>query len=64
MNSTVKTIMFWVFILICLMLLWGVVSQGTRRGQRAGDLLLRTVDKVQQGWCRTPPSRARNCTAT
>ncbi len=27
MNSTVKTIMFWVFILICLMLLWGVVSR-------------------------------------
>jgi cell division protease FtsH len=26
-NSTVKTIMFWVFILICLMLLWGVVSK-------------------------------------
>ena len=29
MNSTVKTIMFWVFILICLVLLWGVVSHGT-----------------------------------
>ncbi len=29
MNSTVKTIMFWVFILICLMLLWGVVSRST-----------------------------------
>ncbi len=28
MNSTVKTIMFWVFILICLMLLWGVVQKG------------------------------------
>ena len=28
-NSTVKTIMFWVFILICLMLLWGVVSRST-----------------------------------
>jgi cell division protease FtsH len=27
-NSTVKTIMFWVFILICLMLLWGVVQKG------------------------------------
>ncbi|HEY2470613.1 MAG TPA: ATP-dependent zinc metalloprotease FtsH [Terracidiphilus sp.] len=29
MNSTVKTIMFWVFILICLVLLWGVVQHGT-----------------------------------
>ncbi len=29
MNSTVKTIMFWVFILICLLMLWTVVSKGT-----------------------------------
>jgi cell division protease FtsH len=28
-NSTVKTIMFWVFILICLMMLWAVVSKST-----------------------------------
>lgn len=28
MNSSVKTIMFWVFILVCLMLLWGVVEKG------------------------------------
>jgi len=28
-NSTVKTIMFWVFILICLLMLWTVVSKGT-----------------------------------
>ena len=34
-NSTVKTIMFWVFILICLVLLWGVVSKGTGMGQGA-----------------------------
>ncbi len=33
MNSTVKTIMFWVFILICLMLLWGVVQRGTSMGK-------------------------------
>ena len=32
MNSTVKTIMFWVFILICLVLLWGVVEKGTNLG--------------------------------
>src|SRR5450631_3554254 len=32
-NSTVKTIMFWVFILICLMLLWGVVQRGTSMGK-------------------------------
>jgi cell division protease FtsH len=28
-NSTVKTIMFWVFILVCLMMLWAVVSKST-----------------------------------
>ena len=29
MNSSVKTIMFWVFILICLMMLWAVVERST-----------------------------------
>ena len=28
-NSTVKTILFWVFILVCLMLLWTVVQRGS-----------------------------------
>jgi cell division protease FtsH len=37
-NSTVKTIMFWVFILICLMLLWGVVQRGTSMGGKQTEL--------------------------
>jgi len=32
-NSTVKTIMFWVFILVCLMLLWTVVQRGSSMGK-------------------------------
>ena len=32
-NSTVKTIIFWVFILISLMLLWGVVQKSTGGGK-------------------------------
>jgi cell division protease FtsH len=37
-NSTVKTIMFWVFILICLMLLWGVVQRGTNMGGKDAEV--------------------------
>ncbi len=29
MNSTVKTIIFWVFILACLVLLWQIVQKST-----------------------------------
>jgi hypothetical protein len=28
-NKLLRTVMFWVFILVCLMLLWGVVEKGT-----------------------------------
>ena len=49
MNSTVKTIMFWVFILICLMLLWAVVLAEHEHGEGPGDPLLRSVDKVERG---------------
>ncbi len=35
--------MFWVFILICLMLLWGSGAEGRKHGQRAGVLLLRSL---------------------
>ncbi|HVZ82881.1 MAG TPA: ATP-dependent zinc metalloprotease FtsH [Terracidiphilus sp.] len=38
MNSTVKTIMFWVFILICLMLLWGVVSRSGNLGGKDAEV--------------------------
>ena len=51
MNSTIKTIMFWVFILICLVLLWGVVQRGTNMGGKDADIsysdLLSKVDAQQ-----------------
>jgi len=50
-NSTVKTIMFWVFILICLMLLWGVVQRGTNMGGKDTEVsysdLLDRIDAQQ-----------------
>ena len=60
MNSTVKTIMFWVFILVCLMLLldaWWQKSASMGKATEIGysDLL----DKIEAGRCRTPPSRDR-----
>ena len=75
MNSTVKTIMFWVFILICLMLLWGVVSRGTGVGKEPEFSYSELLEKVQAGqeqdvslpaspvnW--SSPSRPQSCTAT
>ena len=48
MNSTVKTIMFWVFILICLVLLWGVVQHGTiGQGKDTEINYSELYDKVQ-----------------
>jgi cell division protease FtsH len=47
-NSTVKTIMFWVFILICLVLLWGVVQHGTiGQGKDTEINYSELYDKVQ-----------------
>jgi cell division protease FtsH len=48
-NSTAKTIMFWVFILICLMLLWGVVQKGTSMGKETEIPYSDLYNKVQQG---------------
>jgi cell division protease FtsH len=48
-NSTVKTIMFWVFILICLMLLWGVVQRGTSMGKDTEIPYSDLYSKVEQG---------------
>jgi len=45
-NSTVKTIMFWVFILICLMLLWGVVQRGTNMGKDTEVSYSDLLDKI------------------
>ena len=50
MNSTVKTIMFWVFILICLMLLWGVVQRGTNMGAKDAEVSYSDLlDKIDAG---------------
>jgi cell division protease FtsH len=48
-NSTVKTILFWVFILICLLLLWGVVSKGAGVGKEPEYSYSELMDKVQAG---------------
>jgi cell division protease FtsH len=48
-NSTVKTILFWVFILICLMLLWGVVSKGTNMGKEPEYSYSELLERVQAG---------------
>ncbi len=50
MNSTVKTIMFWAFIIICLVLLFGVVRQSAVMGAKEQDLPFSTfLDKVKAG---------------
>ncbi len=49
MNSSVKTIMFWVFILICLMLLWGVVQRGASMGKEQEYTYSELYNKVQAG---------------
>ena len=41
--------MFWVFILICLMLLWGVVSRGTGVGKEPEYSYSELLDKAQAG---------------
>jgi len=46
-NSTVKTIMFWVFILICLMLLWGVVQKGSSMGKDTEIGYSDLLDKIE-----------------
>ena len=38
MNSTVKTIMFWAFIVICLVLLFSVVQKSTGIGAKEQDI--------------------------
>src|ERR1700756_1088809 len=48
-NSTVKTIMFWVFILICLLMLWTVVSKSTNMTKTAEVGYSDLLDKVEAG---------------
>jgi cell division protease FtsH len=46
-NSTVKTLIFWVFILICLMLLWGVVQRGGSMGKPTDIGYSDLLDKIE-----------------
>jgi cell division protease FtsH len=49
-NSTVKTIMFWAFIVICLVLLFGVVEKSAVMSGKEQDIPFSTyMEKVQQG---------------
>jgi cell division protease FtsH len=48
-NSTVKTIMFWAFIVICLVLLFSVVQKSTVMGGKDPEIPFSTfLEKVQQ----------------
>ena len=49
MNSTVKTVMFWVFILMCLMLLWTVVQKSTGMSKEAEIGYSDLLDKIEAG---------------
>jgi cell division protease FtsH len=50
LNSTVKTIIFWVFILVCLMMLYMVVSRGTGMGTKPTDIgYSDLLDKIEAG---------------
>jgi cell division protease FtsH len=46
-NSTVKTISFWVIILICLMLLWSMVQRGTSMGKPTDIGYSDLLDKIE-----------------
>jgi cell division protease FtsH len=50
LNSTVKTIIFWVFILVCLMMLYMVVSRGTGMAGKPTDIQYSDLqDKIDSG---------------
>ena len=49
MNSTVKTVMFWVFVLICLMGLYTMVQKGAGAGKDAEIAYSDLYGKVKQG---------------
>ena len=49
MNSTVKTIMFWAFILVCLVLLWGVVERGSGMGKAKEVGYSALLDQIEGG---------------
>ena len=49
MNSTVKTIMFWVFILVCLMMLWMVVQRSSGMTKTTDIKYSELLDKIEAG---------------
>ena len=49
MNSTVRTVMFWVFIGVCLLLLWSVVQKGTSMGKPTEIGYSDLLDKIEAG---------------
>ena len=49
MNSTVKTIMFWVFILACLMMLWMVVQRTSGVNKTTDIKYSDLLDKIEAG---------------
>src|ERR1700678_3518439 len=48
-NSTVKTVMFWVFILICLLMLWAVVTRNNVNGKTTDVKYSDLLDKIDGG---------------
>ncbi|HZU09290.1 MAG TPA: ATP-dependent metallopeptidase FtsH/Yme1/Tma family protein, partial [Pseudacidobacterium sp.] len=49
MNSTVKTIIFWVFVFACLVLLWQVFEKGTGSGKEQEITFSQFLQDAQQG---------------
>ena len=49
MNSTVKSILFWVFILACLVLLWQIVQKSTNSGKDQEISFSQFMDDARQG---------------
>ncbi len=49
MNSTVKSILFWVFILACLVLLWQIVQKSTSNGKDQEISFSTFMDDARQG---------------
>ncbi len=49
MNSTLKTIFFWVLIITCLVLLWQVVQKGTGMGREKEVAFSQFLNDAQQG---------------
>jgi hypothetical protein len=48
-DSSTKTVVFWIFILICLMLLWGIVQKGAEAGKRTEYSYSNLYTKAQNG---------------